>query len=185
MLDSIALMPALLGAALGSAFVVVLGTFYLRRRLAALAAAHQLSLVALNEQHVEAMRVEREHLQKQHEHALQAAEHRYTERVEKIESPLTVLVHPFVNTSVDKGLFRNSSVVEVGYKYQLLVQGIPCFPAHDVVVERQTKVETDEAAIAAWSAKALVLAEAAAKIKGGGIASTLISVAKTVVQSRK
>lgn len=52
---------------------------------------------------------------------------RFDKQLKKIESPLTVLVHPFVNTSVDKGLIRNSSVIEVGYKYQLLVQGIPGF----------------------------------------------------------
>ncbi len=159
------------------------------QQLAALQASHTAALAgALSQsdrQHELDLRAERQQLQERHERALQAVQQRFDKQLKKIESPLTVLVHPFVNTSVDKGLIRNSSVIEVGYKYQLLVQGIPCFPPHDVVVERQSKVEVDEQALAHWGAKALEFAQAASQIKGGGIASTLISVAKTVVQNRK
>ena len=162
-----------LGAACGAALVVILALMLWQRRLAELGAAHLAQLQSEREQH-----------QQQLQASLLDAERRFAEQVKKIQSPLTVLVHPFVNTSVEKGLVRNSSVVEVGYKYQLMVQGIPCFPPHDVVVERQSKVEVDEKAIAAWSAKALELAEGVSRVGGGGGASALISVAKTVVRSR-
>lgn len=206
MIDATAMLSALCGAALASIAALILW----RRRSADLEAAHRASLQALQTQHEQQrthahdsyvndkaaalldadrrhelnLMGERERLGEQLQASLQDAEKRHEEQVKKIQSPLTVLVHPFVNTSVEKGLIRNSSVVEVGYKYQLMVQGIPCFPPHDVVVERQSKVEIDEKAIAAFSAKALELAEGVTRVGGGGAASALISVAKTVVRSR-
>ena len=127
----------------------------------------------------------RDQLQQQHAAKLQAVELRHAEQLQKVESPLTVVVHPFVNTEVDEGFIKSTTSVEVGYKYQLMIQGIPCMEPHDVVVERQTKVKVDEQAIKAWGEKALALAEAAIQIKGGAAASSLISVAKTVIQGRK
>ena len=206
MIDATLLLGALSGAALAAMVALMLW----RRRFAELEAAQRASLQALQTQHEQqrnqaheahlndkaaalldaerrhelSLLGERERLGEQLQASLQDAKERYEEQVKKIESPLTVLVHPFVNTSIEKGLIRNSSVVEVGYKYQLMVQGIPCFPPHDVVVERQSKVEVDEKALAAWSAKALELAEGVSRIGGGGAASALISVAKTVVRSR-
>lgn len=208
--DATVLISFLVGAALSGAVAVVFCNSHWRRQVAGSKAAHEESLTSLRTlsdqriaevqaaqraattaalkdaelRHEQASRTEREQLLQQHQTSLQAAERRYAEQLKKLESPLTVLVHPFVNTSLEKGLIRNSSVVECGYKYQLMVQGIPCFPPHDVVVERQSKVEIDEQALAAWGAKALQFAEAAAQVKGGGVAGKLISVAKTVVQSR-
>lgn len=211
MLDANFVTALVLGALLGAACVSLLAGSMARRRVADLTAAHQQSIALLQTQfdkrlaetqagvesrvasalresehrHEVAMLSERERFSLQHQDNLKAAEERLQAQLAKVESPLTVVVHPFVNTTIDKGLIRNSSVVEVGYKYQLLMQGIPCFPPHDVVVETQSKVEVDESKIKAWGARALEFAEGAAQIQGGGIASTLISVAKTVVQSRK
>jgi hypothetical protein len=211
MLDANFVTALVLGALLGAACVSLLAGSMARRRVADLTAAHQQSIALLQAQfdkrlaetqagvesrvasalresehrHEVAMLAERERISLQHQDNLKATEDRLQAQLAKVESPLTVVVHPFVNTTIDKGLIRNSSVVEVGYKYQLLMQGIPCFPPHDVVVETQSKVEVDESKIKAWGARALEFAEGAAQIQGGGIASTLISVAKTVVQSRK
>lgn len=211
MLDANFVTALVLGAFLGAACVTLLAGSMARRRVDDLTTAHQQSIALLQAQydkrlaeaqagvegrvasalresehrHEVAMLAERERISQLHQDNLKATEDRLQAKLAKVESPLTVVVHPFVNTTIDKGLIRNSSVVEVGYKYQLLMQGIPCFPPHDVVVETQSKVEVDESKIKAWGARALEFAEGAAQIQGGGIASTLISVAKTVVQSRK
>ena len=131
------------------------------------------------------LRADREHLRHQNSAQLEAMEWRHAEQLQKVESPLTVVVHPFVNTAVEKALFKKTSRVEIGYKYQLMMQGIPCLEPHSFVVETQTQSEVDAEAIKAFGEKALALAEQAAQVKGGGVAGTLISVAKTVVFGRK
>lgn len=133
----------------------------------------------------EQLRVDRDQKSQQYSEHLQAQELRHADQLEKVESPLTVVVHPFVNTEVDEGFIKSTTTVEVGYKYQLMIQGIPCMEPHDVVVERQTKVKVDEQALKVWGEKALALAEAAIQLKGGAAASSLISVAKTVILGRK
>jgi hypothetical protein len=241
-------MPAVLGALLGGAVMLLLGSVYLRRRIAELDEAHGKGLLSLEQQsdqrlsdmkaeaqaeaaaklneseqrhavtlrtaehrhamhiaeiqsanqaemttamrdaegrHVLTLHTERDQLLKQYQDSLRGVEQRHDRQMKKVESPLTVVVHPFVNSSTDKGLIRSSTVVEMGYKYQLHIQGVPCFPPHDVVVERQANVEIDKEAIAAMGKKAIELAEAAVQSQGGGLAGKLITVAKTVVLSRK
>jgi hypothetical protein len=173
LLDANALVPAILGALLGGLLTWVVVTKSALRTAAQQSAAHLAALDA-----------EREKLNLRHADQLRALELRHDDQIKKVESPLTVTVHPFVDAAEDKGMFKKSTTLEVGYKYQLMVQGIPCMEPHRVVVETQTKVELDDQAIRAFSEKALALAEAAANIKGGG-AGALISVAKTVVLGRK
>jgi hypothetical protein len=134
---------------------------------------------------LEELKADRDQLKQEHNAQLEAIALQHAGQIEKAESPLTVIVHPFVNTSVDKALFKKTSRIDIGYKYQLMVQGIPCLEPHSFVVETQTQSEVDADAIRAFGEKALALAEAAAQVKGGGVAGTLISVAKTVVFGRK
>ncbi len=173
LLDVNALVPAILGALLGGLLSWVVVT-----KSALRTAAEQ------NAAHLAALDAEREKLNQRHADQLRALDLRHEDQLKKVESPLTVTVHPFVDAAEDKGMFKKSTTLEVGYKYQLMVQGIPCMEPHRVVVETQTKVELDDQAIKAFSEKALALAEAAAQIKSGG-AGALISVAKTVVLGRK
>jgi hypothetical protein len=173
LLDVNALVPAILGALLGGLLSWVVVT-----KSALRTAAEQ------NADHLAALDAEREKLNQRHADQLRSLELRHDDQIKKVESPLTVTVHPFVDAAEDKGFFKKSTTLEVGYKYQLMVQGIPCMEPHRVVVETQTKVELDDQAIKAFGEKALALAEAAAQIKGGG-AGALISVAKTVVLGRK
>lgn len=172
-LDANALVPAILGALLGGLLTWVVGAKSAVRSASQESAAYLAALDA-----------EREKLNQRHGNQLAALELRHADQLKKVESPLTVTVHPFVDAAEDKGMFKKSTTLEVGYKYQLMVQGIPCMEPHRVVVETQTKVELDDQAIKAFSEKALALAEAAANIKGGG-AGALISVVKTVVLGRK
>jgi len=54
-----------------------------------------------------------------------------------------------------------------------------------MVVETQTTSEVDAEAIKAFSDKALLLAEAAANIKGGAAGASLFSVARNVLVGHK
>ncbi len=174
LLDANAVVPAVWGGLVGGLLTWVIVT------KSALRAASQQTAA-----HLAALDAERDKLNEKHVNQLAALELRHDDQLKKVESPLTVTVHPFVDAAEDKGLFKKSTTLEVGYKYQLMVQGIPCMEPHRVVVETQTKVELDDQAIKAFSEKALALAEAATNIKGVGAAKTLISVAKTVVLGRK
>jgi hypothetical protein len=170
LLDFNALLPALLGALVGS-----LLTWVVIARSANRATSQQIDA------HHAALASQRDKLIQHHAQQLQALEQRHDDQLKKVESPLTVTIYPFVDAAEKRGFLKKTATLEIGYKYQLMVQGIPCMEPHRVVVETQTKVELDDQAIKAFGEKALALAEAAAQVKGGGIAATLISVAKTVV----
>ncbi len=143
------------------------------------------ALVAAEREHQNGLTAERDRLLIQQQERLDAAEKRFEVRLEKVESPLTLLVHPFVNSSGTKFGPYNSNTVQLGYKYQLLVQGMPCFDPHEVVIETQSKVEIDEKALAEWAGKAAALAQEAVNAKVGGIPGRLVSFASTVVRGRK
>jgi hypothetical protein len=143
------------------------------------------ALVAAEREHQTALTAERERLLIQQQEKIDAAEQRFEERLQKVESPLTLSVHPFVNSTGTKFGPYNSSTVQLGYKYQLLVQGMPCFDPHEVVIQTQSKVEIDEKALAEWAGKAAALAQEAVNAKVGGIPGRLVSFASTVLQARK
>jgi hypothetical protein len=95
---------------------------------------------------------------------------------------LSVTVHPFVNTEADKGIFTRFTKVEVGYKYQLFVQGFPCFEPHTVVLEKTVHKEVDEKMLDILKQRAQGAAESAVNIPSGGAAKTAITVAKTLIK---
>lgn len=95
---------------------------------------------------------------------------------------LSVTVHPFVNTEAEKGIFTRHTKVEIGYKYQLFVQGFPCFEPHTVVLEKTVHKEVDEKMLDILKQKAEGAAEAAVSIPSGGAAKTAINIAKTLIK---
>lgn len=117
---------------------------------------------------------------------LAAAEARFEKRLkEQGESALSVTVHPFVDTMVDKGFLSSETKVEVGYKYQLFVNGLPCFEPHAVVIETTTHKKLNEETIELLKGKAVEAAQAAVQLKSGGVATKFISFAKTAVRLAK
>jgi hypothetical protein len=98
------------------------------------------------------------------------------------KSALTVVVHPFVNTEGQKGIFTRETKVEIGYKYQLFVQGLPCFEPHTMVLESTTHKEVDERMIELLKQKAEQAAESAVLVSSGGAAKTAITIAKTALK---
>jgi hypothetical protein len=105
------------------------------------------------------------------------------QRIEEVKANgLSVVVHPFVNTEADKGIFIRSTKVEVGYKYQLFIQGFPCFEPHTVVLESTVHKEVDQQMLDLLKQKAEGAAEAAVQIPSGGAAKTAITIAKTLLK---
>ena len=105
------------------------------------------------------------------------------QRVDQLKANgLSVVVHPFVNTEADKGILIRSTKVEVGYKYQLFVQGFPCFEPHTVVLESTVHKEVDQQMLDLLKQKAEGAAEAAVLLPSGGAAKTAITIAKTIMK---
>lgn len=92
------------------------------------------------------------------------------------------MVHPFVNTEGQKEIFTRETKVEIGYKYQLFVQGLPCFEPHTMVLESTTHKEVDQQMIELLKKKAEQAAEAAVLVKSGGTLKTAITIAKTALK---
>ncbi len=94
-------------------------------------------------------------------------------------------MQPFVNTARVRGVFTKETLVEVGYKYQLLIQGLPCFEPHTVIVETTKEREVNDEKIELLRSKALEFAEIAAHTKSGGLPGVAVSIAKAVVRRIK
>ena len=116
--------------------------------------------------------------------ALRLAEKRH-EQIQKEEktNALSVVVHPFVNTEAKKGVFSREIHAQIGYKYQLFIQGLPCFEPHTMVLESSVHKEVDKRTLEILTKKALQAAEAAIHIKSGGAAKVAITIAKALIKS--
>ena len=212
MYDFTSPLALLLAAGLGAALTFIAYRASFARRHAEVRESHEAKLVVAIRDCEERLRVVREQAQKEHgfelhkakaeyelallhtQHDMKAgqavaereAEENFVARLkEQGQSPLSVTVHPFVNTSRQRGLFAKETLIEVGYKYQLLIQGLPCFEPHTVIVETTKEKDVNDETIELLKTKAVQLAELAANTKSGGAASTIFSIAKAAVQRMK
>lgn len=76
--------------------------------------------------------------------AVSEARRRLTAEYELQSKLFTVQISPFVRISDNKGLFSSESVVETGYQYQLLVNGIPAFQPHEIIERSEAKKEVND-----------------------------------------
>lgn len=155
----------------------------LRKKVAALEALNERQRREFDEKLEHAVRQATEDERTRSGSELLQAEQRFEKSLEEQRSnALSVVVHPFVNTEGKKGIFTRETKVEIGYKYQLFVQGLPCFEPHTMVLESTTHKEVDEQMIQLLKNKAVQAAEAAVLVKSGGTAKTVITIAKTALK---
>lgn len=155
----------------------------LRKKVAALEALNERQRREFDEKLERAVRQAAEEERTRSGEALHQAEQRYERSLEEQRSnALSVVVHPFVNTEGQKGIFTRETKVEIGYKYQLFVQGLPCFEPHTMVLESTTHKEVDEQMIELLKKKAEQAAEAAVLVKSGGTVKAAITIAKTALK---
>ena len=76
--------------------------------------------------------------------AVTEARKRLTAEYELQSKLFTVQISPFVRITDNKGIFSSESVVETGYQYQLLVNGIPAFQPHEIIERSENKKEVNE-----------------------------------------
>lgn len=87
----------------------------------------------------------------------------------------SVAVRPYMGKFIKKGLIKNSTKLYIGYQYQLLVSGIPCFQPHKVHEQEYEEEIIDDEKIAKYTKLAIEVAEAAVRLSAGP-AATLIPV---------
>jgi hypothetical protein len=172
--DVILTLPILVAMLLGALLGALLTYLWSRSRLAEHAQAHQQDLRSLEAQHQQGKELALAAAHQRHEVALQ----------ESKEHELSVMVYPFVNTEKDDGWINKNTLVEVGYKYQLLVKGLPCFPPHVEVSESFTQKEINQQTVELLKEKAEQLAQAAANVASAGKLGGIVKVGRAAVGMR-
>ena len=82
-------------------------------------------------------------------------------RNEKNVDALSVQVKPYVAKVKDEGIFSTKLSSEIGYQYQLLVHGIPCFQPHIVIEQKHAETEINDERLKFLTDKALETAKLA------------------------
>lgn len=59
-------------------------------------------------------------------------------------SLIEIQITPFKNIKSEKGFFKNTDSLEIGYSYRLFSNGIPCLDPHNVLVEKIQKSEIND-----------------------------------------
>lgn len=97
----------------------------------------------------------------------------------------SVKISPYVKIANDSGIFRRSNISEVGYQYQLLVNGIPAFAPHIIIETTEELRETDKDAINFYIEKAKTIAIKAADIYLSGAGKGAVHIADAIVHEVK
>jgi hypothetical protein len=85
-----------------------------------------------------------ERLQSEREKAATEARERLRAEYELQSKLFSVQISPLVRITENKGLFSSENQTEVGYQYQLLINGIPAFQPHIIVERSETRKEVNE-----------------------------------------
>lgn len=169
-------------SAAGAAMVTaLLFTLWSNKRMS----AQQERLHALTTEHHEALARVRAEAQTRVDQSRAEFEAEFQRKLKDHEAnQMSIAVHPFVKTQKNDGWFAKESAVDVGYKYQLMIQGIPCFASHEIVIESSHHKELNEERLQGLMEKAEQLAQAAISLKSGH-PHAAINVAKAVLTTTK
>lgn len=80
------------------------------------------------------------------------------------KEPFSVITYPYKEEAGTDGLFSDDRRAEVGYKFQLFVNGIPCFDAHKIPIEVFDKKQVSLSKIEAASQMALGIIQQMAQL---------------------
>lgn len=88
-------------------------------------------------------------------------------RADEKAKAFSVIVRPFIRKIRDDGFFKKLSRLEVGYQYQLQINGIPCFDPHVVIEQHYEEKEVNQEVIEKMTRLALEAAKTAVAIQAG------------------
>lgn len=137
-------------------------------RLARREREHLLEIQSLKDSHHRALLESQNEARAQQAQVLAEAEARFQKELAEVKSnDITVSVSPFVNTAKDDGFIFKETRVEIGYKYQLLIKGLPCLTPHVEITESFSQKELNQENLSLLLEKAEQLANIAVAIKTG------------------
>lgn len=137
-------------------------------------AAEQKKMAELHMTHAEALVREREKVTD----AVMAQARR---DFEAQASLFAVAVKPYVKVLSDDGLFSSSHESQIGYQYQLLINGIPAFQPHIVIESTESTKTFNDEKLKELIKLATIAAEAAIVAYAGGPGRN-ISLAQAIVE---
>lgn len=115
---------------------------------------HLADIAALQQEYSEKLNIERER-------AANEARERLRAEYELQTKLFSVQISPLVRITETKNFFNSEYMSEVGYQYQLLVNGIPAFQPHIIVERSENRKEVNEENIKQLMSSARQIAEGA------------------------
>ncbi|MRR49655.1 MAG: hypothetical protein EG825_01870 [Rhodocyclaceae bacterium] len=100
-------------------------------------------------------------LQAEREKAGSEARERLRAEYELQSKLFSVQISPLVRITESKGLFRSDYQSDVGYQYQLLINGIPAFQPHVIIERSENRKEVNEENVREFLNSAKQIAEGA------------------------
>jgi hypothetical protein len=119
---------------------------------------------------------------KERTEAASDASTRTRDEMEQQVKLFSIKISPYAKIIKDTGLIYNSHQAEVGYQYQLLVNGIPAFAPHLIIENKEDLREINEARVEALTQKAVELAKFATETYLSGAGKNAVSMAKPIIQ---
>ncbi len=132
---------------------------------------------------IQALRQEHEgQLKEEREKAFQEGLRRGSQAEEEKAKIFSVMVSPYIGQREISSFFKKSFQLKIGYQYQLLVNGIPCFDPH-VVIEQS--MEQDQVDFERIERLAINLARAAIAQRAGPAAGAITFSDRPVIERKK
>lgn len=88
-------------------------------------------------------------------------------RADEKSKAFSVTVRPYIKKIKDDGFLKKMNRLQVGYQYQLQINGIPCFDPHVVIEQHYEEREVNQEVIERMTKLALEAARTAVAIQAG------------------
>jgi|SRR6185312_4458366 len=139
---------------------------------------HQMDVININSRHKDEIakaRVEAESEGRR----IAAIEH------ESRVKAFSISIHPYVRIEKDEGIIVDDYRCEMGYQYQLLVNGVPAFQPHVVVEQIEEHKKVDKEMVKEFANMAAKLAKEAVDSYLTGVSGTAVKVGGEIVRNVK
>lgn len=101
------------------------------------------------------------------------------------QSGYEIQVHPYQKAISEKSLFGSKEMVEIGYKYILMINGVPALTSHTEIIETVSKKDIDEGKVENYIDKILEVVNALPLNKGKIIGDLATFGKKLLTQGKK
>lgn len=103
-------------------------------------------------------------------------------RADEKAKAFSVIVRPFIRKIRDDSFFKKMKKLEIGYQYQLQINGIPCFDPHVVIEQHYEELEVNQEVIERMTRLALAAAKTAVAIQAGPAGALIPIVDSPVIE---